>query len=188
MSVKNKSRGRPSGVTGRLNRDSIMIQAKRMMLDQGKVPSIRNLAAELDVDAMAIYHYYANKNDLLESITVSLIDQIYQPQQGASWQQELNRLAWSYLELLQRYSGLLDTLLSMKLEGPANRFEQHFNAIVDELTLPEEHQQNALHLLVDYLHGVALAMKCNQTQVKITLEMIEGPLNLICDSIYRKDV
>lgn len=180
MSVKEKKRGRPSGSKKTLNQDSIMNMAKRLMKEDGKIPSIRKLALHLDVDAMAIYYYFSNKNALLEAITTSLIKEIYLPQQKANWKSELNLLCVSYLTLLHTYSGLLETLLSMTSASPAAVFTERFNLIIQELHLSSEAKKNALDLLADYLHGFALALNCNQTQPIDIIEYIKGPLRFYC--------
>ncbi|MCP4323602.1 MAG: helix-turn-helix transcriptional regulator, partial [Alteromonadales bacterium] len=56
-----KKRGRPKNKDRQLNQDIIIYMAKTLMREQGVIPSIRGLARALDVDAMAIYHYFENK-------------------------------------------------------------------------------------------------------------------------------
>lgn len=180
MSVKEKKRGRPSGSKKTLNQDSIMNMAKSLMKEDGKIPSIRKLALHLDVDAMAIYYYFSNKNALLEAITTSLIEDIYQPELKGDWKNELTLLCVSYLTLLNTYSGLLETLLSMTSESPAAVFTERFNLVVQELHLNNEVKKNALDLLADYLHGFALALNCNQIQPINITEYIKGPLQFYC--------
>ncbi|ANU38996.1 TetR/AcrR family transcriptional regulator [Vibrio scophthalmi] len=183
MSVKSSKRGRPAKDSVALSHVSIIEQAKSLMREDDKVPSIRRLASALNVDAMAIYHYFDNKNALLEAITISLINDIYLPQEDQTWQNELIRLSHSYLRLLQRYNGLLETLLSMKALGPAQLFTQRFEMVVEPLQLDETTTNNALGLLVDYLHGFALAMKCNQDRESLDITMSEGAILLICAAI-----
>jgi AcrR family transcriptional regulator len=180
MSVKEKKRGRPSGSKKMLNQNSIMNMAKSLMKEDGKIPSIRKLALHLDADAMAIYYYFNNKNALLEAITTSLIEDIYQPELKDNWKSELTLLCVSYLTLLHTYSGLLDTLLSMTSESPAAVFTERFNVVIQELNLNNDAKKNALDLLADYLHGFALALNCNQTQPIDITEYIKGPLQFYC--------
>ncbi|WCE30831.1 TetR/AcrR family transcriptional regulator [Vibrio sp. SCSIO 43137] len=180
MSVKEKKRGRPKGSGNQLSTEKIMQAAKSLMKLEGKIPSIRKLATELDVDAMAIYYYFDNKTKLLEAITTSLIDDIYQPTSNQEWQTELFKLSKSYLTLLHTYPGLLETLLGMSCEGPAEVFSQRFYTVIKPLNLSEESARSGLHLLVDYLHGFALAMSCNNSDCEITEQMMEGPLKLYC--------
>ncbi len=67
MSVKKKKRGRPSVGSDKLTADSIIVTAREQMLQHGQKLSIRGLARELNVDPMAIYYYFENKNALLEA-------------------------------------------------------------------------------------------------------------------------
>ncbi|KMV28534.1 transcriptional regulator [Photobacterium swingsii] len=178
MSVNDKKRGRPSGKGSQLSQAVIIAQAKSLMQAEGKTPSIRKLASALNVDAMAIYHYFKNKDALLEAITVSLISDVYEPVGHQDWQSELEQLCHSYLALLGQYPGLLETLLTMKSAGPAQVFIERFDLVVAPLGLQETTRTDALSLLVDYLHGFALAMKCSDGA--LTIDMCQGALTLYC--------
>jgi len=151
-----KKRGRPNNKERQLNQELIVYMAKTLMRDKGEIPSIRGLARALDVDAMAIYHYFDNKNRLLEAILISLMDSIYFPKKQQPWQESLLRLSESYLNLLRHYAGLLDTLIAMPSDGPMSVFSERFNKIVAPLNLPAEKQQQTLFLLLNFLHGQAL--------------------------------
>ncbi|EAS41981.1 TetR/AcrR family transcriptional regulator [Photobacterium profundum] len=177
MSVKEKKRGRPSGISRQLSADKIIAAAKSLMVDNGKIPSIRQLAGSLDVDAMAIYHYFANKNALLEAVTVSLIEAIYEPKDNEAWQIELMALCNSYLSLLQEHPGLLQTFLGMTSTGPANVFVDRFYMAISSLNLTPEQMKDALDLLVDYLHGFAFSLECGGAASGLTIEQVEGPLH-----------
>lgn len=188
MSVKAKKRGRPSADKPVLSPERILEQAKLMMKEDGKVPSIRKLASSLEVDAMAIYYYFDNKAMLLESITVSLIEDIYDPCgdiQLCNWRAELQCLCKSYLELLQQYPGLLETLLTLQSVGPAQAFIERFNRVVKVLNLRHSDNENAIALLADYLHGYALALNCQQGS-QLTVDFLNGPLDLYCLGLETK--
>ncbi|MDO3665577.1 TetR/AcrR family transcriptional regulator [Acinetobacter higginsii] len=180
MDVKDKKRGRPTRGQGGLDKEVIISTAKVLMLDTGKIPSIRQLALLLQVDAMAMYHYFKNKEDLLGAVTISLISDIYRPSNSSCWQGELEQLCLSYLNLLKQYSGLLETLLGMTSTGPAIVFQNRYLKIISGLNLDDETKVQSLNLLVDYLHGFALAMKCNQSKQPLLIDDIKGPLALIC--------
>jgi len=182
MSVKDRKRGRPTASSGLLSREIIVDKAKELMRIEGKVPSIRKLATALQVDAMAIYHYFDNKNALLEAITLSLIEAIYQPEISHQWQAELRQLSLSYLGLLQQYPGLLETMLAMTTDGPAAVFIERFQTAVTPLNLTDATLKNCLDFLVDYLHGLALAVNCAQGAHEIE-PLLEGPLNFYMTSL-----
>lgn len=183
MSVKDKKRGRPRGSGNQLSSEAIMEIAKDLMKQEGKIPSIRKLASNLNVDAMAIYYYFENKAKLLEAITTSIVADIYQPNASDHWKTELQALCGSYLKLLVDYPGLLETLLTMKSEGPAEVFTERFMTVIKPLGLSEESSNNALHLLVDYLHGFALAMSCNSNRDELDIGWMEGSINLYCKAL-----
>lgn len=178
-----KRRGRPAQGSSALSSETILDRAKQLLLEQGKIPSVRAIASSLDVDAMAIYNYYKNKNSLLEAIASSLIDEIYQPQTSADWQAELQQLALSYLKLLRKYPGLLNTLLTMSGNGPAVIFSQRFDRVLAGLPLTNDVKQQTLHLLVDYLHGFSLACECANENIGPDINEIKGPINLIITAV-----
>ncbi len=181
MSVKERKRGRPGRSQGQLTSDLIVSTARSLMQKNGKVPSIRQVSGALGVDAMAIYHYFSNKSALLEALTVSLIDDIYEPTVDGNWQVELERLCKSYLALLQTYPGLLETLLTMDTFGPAQRFSERLALALTPLRLSEATFTDAQDLIVDYMHGVALAMQCNPDN--LSSDCIDGALGLVCKAL-----
>lgn len=178
MSVKDQKRGRPKVGDRQLSADGILATAKVMMREGGKIPSIRALATQLGVDAMAIYHYFKNKSELLEAITVSLMQEIVEPDEQLDWKDNIYRLSTSYLTILNDHPGLLETLLTMKSLSPVEVFSQRFEASIASLNLSEEQRNTARDLLVDYLHGYALALNCNSDRTELTAEMTEKPMEL----------
>ncbi|WP_340679086.1 TetR/AcrR family transcriptional regulator [Paraglaciecola sp.] len=177
-----KKRGRPQKESKALNKEVIIDNAKKLMISDGKIPSIRSLSAELNVDAMAIYYYFKNKSILLEELTTSLISEIYQPQKSLEWEVELRKLSKSYIALLSKYDGLLQTLLSMKSTSPANIFLFRFRIIVKKLHMNISVEDASLNLLTDYLHGFSISMSCDSTG-KLTVDDIDEPLGVIFTGI-----
>lgn len=188
MSVKQKKRGRPGRDSDRLNRETIVSAAKQWLLQENKKLSIRALANHLEVDPMAIYHYFANKAALLESITVSIMRDVYMPGSGDNWKKEVTQLCGSYLTLLRDHPGLLETLLSMgeTVEAPANVFRERFYLAIAPLGLRDEHKKAALDLLVDYLHGFALALQCTANKSNLELSAMEESLALYLRALQRE--
>jgi AcrR family transcriptional regulator len=182
MKKDQMKRGRPSRDQKGLSKESIINVSKNMMQLSRKVPSIRAIATEMNVDAMALYYYFKNKDELLEGVTVSLISEIYEPVGTMGWQAELLELAKSYLSILFQYDGLLQTFLSMTSNGPANVFINRFNKIMLPVKLEESNQTLFLHLFVDYLHGFSLALANDKTR-KLRIEDAELPLGFLFKSI-----
>lgn len=180
--LQTKKRGRPNKTKPSLSQEKIIDAAKLLMRQTGKIPSIRKLSSALNVDAMAIYYYFDNKDKLLEGLTTSLISGVYTPSNDDEWQQELIALASSYLQILHDYDGLLITLLSMESYSPAHVFSERFNQIIEPLQLPQQQQKLMLDLVADYLHGFSLALSCDKTQI-LKIEDIEQPLLFMCQHI-----
>lgn len=176
MTVKLKKRGRPS----RLTREAIIVSAQELMLGKNGKLSIRALASQLEVDPMAIYHYFDNKAALLEAISVSIMQGIYMPTNGSNWQTELTKLCHSYLSLLKNHPGLLESFLSMGNEStaPAEVFRVRFDLAIAPLDLDASHKDAALDLLVDYMHGFALSLHCVKDKSALDVSKIERPLAL----------
>ena len=177
MSVKVKKRGRPSANRTQLTAKRIVETARQLLQADSKIPSIRKLATVLDVDPMAIYHYFDNKAALLEAVTVFLMDELVFPDGGDDWSVEVKELCRNYLELLSGHQGLLETMLSMSSGGPAKLFSERLAAALTPLNLSEEVFRQTLDLLADYLHGVAFAQQRNPNAPLIS--HIDGPLELI---------
>lgn len=174
-----KKRGRPFNKERQLNKEIIVYMAKTLMREQGKIPSIRGLARTLDVDAMAIYHYFENKNSLLQAILTSLMDNLYFPKKQQYWQDELRLLSESYLNLLKHYSGLLDTLILMPADGPKAVFIEAFNKLTAELNLTPEKRQSALLLLLNFLHGQVLLLR-SEPDDETSLQKFQQTFELYC--------
>lgn len=183
MNVNNIKKGRPKGAKNKLTSSVILNRVKKLMRSEGKIPSIRKLAATLHVDAMAIYYYYPSKNKLLEAVTVSLIKDIHKPLGTDDWQNELKFLCKSYLSLLKEYPGLLEIVLKMDSVGPATIFIERFHIVLAPLNIDESVLKNALALLADYLHGFALAMNCNPEDENLNIDSANGSLDFYIKAI-----
>lgn len=173
-------------VNGKLSAELIAESATELLRKCGKVPSIRQVAETLDVDPMAIYHYFPNKAALLEAVTIDLMDSIYRPNGQGVWQGELLCLCDSYLKLLKEHAGLLETMLSMSDVGPAQIFVSRFQVIISPLQLPDSDMKDAIDLLVDYLHGFALAMRCNSGNLPLTIDKTGGPIKFYLEALEGK--
>jgi AcrR family transcriptional regulator len=183
MTVNSKKRGRPEKGGDGLSQSRIIEAAKKMMQTNEKIPSIRGLATELNIDAMAIYHYFKNKDSLLEAVAVSLVEGIYEPNNETAWQREVMELGWSYLALLSEYSGLLETLFKMQSSGPAEVFIARFNEVVEPLNLNDDDKTNAVSLLADYLHGFAFSMQFSDVTVQEQRRIYEGSMSLYLKAV-----
>jgi len=183
MKDTKKTRGRPKKQTSTLNAELILKSAKTLLQKEKKLPSIRKIAQELEIDPMSIYYYFPNKNSLLEAITISLMTNIYEPRKDKClWKKELELLCQSYLKLLDDYPELLEVMLKMESVGPANVFIKYLESILNPLSLNEKDFYSALCLLADYLHGFAFSMQCDSKNI-LKVEDSSEPLKLYMNAI-----
>jgi len=157
---KNEKRGRPKKDSESLSRAKIIEMSKVILSNEKKGLSIRNLALHLKVDPMAIYHYFKNKDALLEAVCMSYLSRIYRPKISNNWELEIKKLVISYIEILRDTPLLIDTLVSMgsKSQGPATLFEEQF-IIATSNCLTKTQLQSAIHFLADFMHGFSLGFK-----------------------------
>src|ERR1700730_4852382 len=70
--------------------------------DAGGIGSltIRSLAQELGVKPMSVYHYVANKDEILDAIVDLVFGEIELPSAGGDWRSEMRRSAISARRVL----------------------------------------------------------------------------------------
>jgi AcrR family transcriptional regulator len=130
------------------------------LADQGGVASltIRSLAQHLDVKPMSLYHYVANKTEILDAIVDVVFDEIDLPTAGADWRAEIHLRATSTRRALRRHSWAIGLLESRATPGPATL--AHHDAMLGTLRRAGFSVSMTAHAyaLVDaYVYGFALA-------------------------------
>lgn len=155
-----RRRGRPSKRL--LDRDAIISAALQILETSGfEALTLRAVARELGVDAMAIYHYFADKDELLRAAAARTYDRIdARAGTTGSWPARLESLACAYLRVLGRSGQLLrylSTGTSATVEA-VGRFEARFRVAVGPLALPARHFRAAHFAFVDFVHGFSLGL------------------------------
>jgi AcrR family transcriptional regulator len=160
-----RRRGRPP--TRVLDRDAITTTALQILETAGfEALTLRAVARQLRVDAMAIYHYFPDKEALLRAAAATTYDRI-DPRAGTTgrWPARLESLACAYLRVLGR-SGQLLRYLSAGNDATAEavaRFEARFRVAVEPLELPPRQHRAAHHAFVDFVHGFSLSLPAGGT-------------------------
>lgn len=72
------------------------------LIDEGGVESLsmRALAKEMGVEAMSLYNYIRNKDDLLDAVVDTVVGQVDLPKPDSNWQDEMRRRAHSMRTVL----------------------------------------------------------------------------------------
>lgn len=120
--------------------------------------TIRSLATHLDVKPMAIYHYVANKEDLLDALVEQVFAEIERPVPDGDWRTELAKRSRSARAVLVRHPwsiGLLETRTSPSRPATLG----HHEAVMATLRAAgfSPARTGSAYLLLDsYVYGFAL--------------------------------
>ena len=142
-----------------LNRERVLRGAVAVA-DAGGIAAltIRSLAQELGVKPMSVYHYVANKDEILDSIVDLVFGEIELPVPGGDWQAEMRRRADSARRVLRRHPWATPLLQSRINPGPATL--RHHNAFIGTLRqagFTVEQTAHAFALIDSYVYGFAMS-------------------------------
>jgi AcrR family transcriptional regulator len=156
--MPDRVRTRPEERTA-LSRERVL-RAAVAVADAGGLAAltIRSLAQELGVKAMTVYHYVANKDDILDGIVDIVFSEIELPEPGGEWRPELRRRSVSARRVLGRHPWAIALLQSRTRPGPATL--RHLDANIGTLRragFSVEMTAHAYALLDSYVYGFALS-------------------------------
>jgi AcrR family transcriptional regulator len=81
--------------------------------------TIRSLATQLDVKPMSVYHYVANKTEILDGIVDLVFGEIELPVPGGDWRAEISKRAHSARKVLRQHPWAIALMESRTSPGPA---------------------------------------------------------------------
>src|SRR5450830_1312905 len=155
--------GRPRRAAPALDNAAILQTALALLEEQGEAFSMRALAQRLGVDAMAVYHYHAGKDELLLALMVQRFAALDPRQPPFTRRQtplrRLLALCALYLELISAtpYFVRLMARGLVSQSDIAERFTSLFEMALEGLDLPKKTRLRGRDAIVDFLHGYALA-------------------------------
>jgi len=120
--------------------------------------TIRTLAQELGVKPMSVYHYVANKDEIIDGIVDLVYGEIDLPVPGGDWRGEIGRRAHSARRVLANHPWATPLLQSRIHPGPATL--RHHNAFIATLRaagFSVELTAHAFALIDSYVFGFALS-------------------------------
>lgn len=139
-----------------LSRDRIAAAALEL-IDQDGLPglSMRKLGAQLGVEAMSLYHYVRNKDDLLDAV----LDELYReidlpPAEDEDWERAIRAGVRAFHEVLRLHPAALELFATRPARSPES-FSVLFWAYgrFRAFGLDLEDANAALHLLVSFVMG-----------------------------------
>jgi AcrR family transcriptional regulator len=168
-----------------LSRDRVL-QTALMLADRGGLESLsmRKLGQELEVEAMALYYHFANKDEVLDGIVDLVFGEIDLPAARGDWKAEMRQRGISVRDVLSRHRWAIGLMESRRNPGPANL--RHHDAVIGSLRAGGFDIHMAAHaysLLDGYIYGFALTrmnlpFKSSENVGEVAQTMLEPfPLN-----------
>jgi len=142
-----------------LSRERVLDDAMAIA-DAGGIGSltIRSLAQGLGVKPMSVYHYVANKEEIIDGIVDRVYGEIELPSAEGDWRAEMHRRCTSAREVLGCHPWAIPLLQSRTAPGPATL--HHHDAVIACLRgagLSVQMTAHALALIDSYVFGFALS-------------------------------
>lgn len=119
--------------------------------------SMRKLGDALGVEAMSLYNYVSNKEDLLDGMVEVVFTEIGVPAEKADWRSAMRQRALSVRDVLGRHRWALRLIGSRTSPGPATL--AHYDAVFGSLRragFPLELATEAYGMLNSYTIGFAV--------------------------------
>ncbi|GMA41267.1 TetR family transcriptional regulator [Mobilicoccus caccae] len=141
-----------------LSKERVVAEAIRLADREGVDGlSMRRLAGELGAGAMSLYHYVANKDELLDAMIDVVFEEIELPPDDTDWQSAMRQRAVSARQVLARHPWALGLMESRTSPGPANlRHHEAVLACLRKAGFPVLMATHANWVLDSYVYGFAL--------------------------------
>jgi len=149
---------RPGATDAALSRQRVVTEAIRLADREGVHGlSMRRLAGALGAGAMSLYHYVANKEELLDAMVDVVFEEIALPSRDADWQSAMRERAVSARQVLARHPWAIGLMESRTSPGPANlRHREAVTACLRRAGFTVVMATHANWLLDSYVYGFAL--------------------------------
>jgi AcrR family transcriptional regulator len=153
--------GRPKADQEPLTPERILTAALRLVDEEGmEALSMRRLAAQLQVDPMAIYYHLPNKRAILSGLVARVFTELRVPSaKSGTWPERVRALALAYHGLARAHPNLVFYLVTDRESAAVAALELN-EALFEALALAGLSPQMivpAADLIVDYVNGFALA-------------------------------
>ncbi len=152
------SRERQAASDAGLSKQRVVLEAIRLADREGVDGlSMRRLAGSLDAGAMSLYHYVANKDELLDAMIDVVFDEIELPPEDTDWQTAMRQRTISARQVLARHPWAVGLMESRTSPGPAHlRHREAVTACLRRAGFSVLMATHANWLLDVYVYGFAL--------------------------------
>jgi AcrR family transcriptional regulator len=136
-----------------------VLRAAVLLADEGGVASLtmRKLAETLGVEAMSLYYYVADKDEILDGMADLVFGEIDLPSREADWKAAMRQRAISARDALTRHPWAIGVMESRANPGPATL--RHHDAVIGNLRQAGFSIALAAHafsVIDSYIYGFAL--------------------------------
>jgi AcrR family transcriptional regulator len=141
-----------------LSRDRIL-QAALALVDESGLDALtmRKLGQALGFEAMSLYNYVANKDDVIDGILDLVLAESEEPAQDDEWASAIRASAVSVHDALHRHPWAVNVLFSPGRVRPARlRYMESLLATLREGGLSAEATYTAYHVLDAHIFGFSL--------------------------------
>jgi AcrR family transcriptional regulator len=148
-----------------------VLQTAVRQADEGGIESLsmRKLGQELGVEAMALYHHFANKDDLVDGMVDLVFSEIELPPSTRDWRTAMRQRAIAVRDALLSHRWAVGLMESRRRPGQANL--RHHDAVIGSLRTSGFDIGMAAHaysVLDSYIYGFAL------TKMNLPFETSDG--------------
>jgi AcrR family transcriptional regulator len=136
-----------------------VLRAAVLLADEGGVASLtmRKLAETLGIEAMSLYYYVADKDEILDGMVDLVFGEIDLPSREADWKAAMRQRAISARDALTRHPWAIGVMESRANPGPATL--RHHDAVIGNLRQAGFSIALAAHafsVIDSYIYGFAL--------------------------------
>lgn len=152
--------GRPPAGSEPLTRARVVVAALAIVDRDGMAAlTIRRLAADLGVDPMAIYHHVPGKDALVTAVVEAVFaGMALPPAEIAPWPDRVRGFAYAYRGVVRSHPNLIRHVVAHAAAVPAAwAAGEAAYAALAAAGLPPEAVVRGVDLLIDWVHGFALA-------------------------------
>ena len=142
----------------RLDKDRVL-RAAIQIDDKSGIESLsmRKLAQDLGVEAMSVYYYVANKDEILDGILNFVISEFELAVGGPDWKAAIRRSAVSAHDVLMRHPWACNLMMSVKRVAPARmRYMESLLRRLREAGFSANMTHHAYHALDSHIIGSTL--------------------------------
>jgi AcrR family transcriptional regulator len=164
--AKVKPRATTAPLRETLSRDRIAQEALALIDEEGlEAFSMRRLGARLGVEAMALYHHFPNKGELLDAVVDRLVDEVELPTRGAPLER-LRTCIRSYRASAIRHPRAFILLAARRFNTErAFAFYEALLGVFGELGLDAEQSARWFRLIGGFASGAGMAEVASRERI-----------------------